>query len=386
MKDRPYFPKRAVVTGGMPYGDKKDLHCGHIGGQLIHADTYARFLRDRIGKDNVIFVSGTDCYGAGPVVKHQAAAEAGFTGTIEDFVAENHGVQKSALEAYDLAFNLFGASGLDKAKDIHRKMSEDLFEIWYKHGYLRLEEVEQFYDDENEAVLNGRQVVGRCPLAKCKSTIAYADECEMGHQYSPRELIAPKIATTGKTPSFKAVKNWYFDLERFGEALKERQVLLGDEGISRKFLMTNVADFLKDPTILIKTEEFDILRTAMAAMPSHIADINEEAKSATLTFKLLKDRESACSVLREHGIRFRTGTTLVPFRLTGNVKWGIPVPEKEGIDDQTFWVWPESLWAPMSFVQTYLESIDADDSWEKWWFDPDSRVYQFIGEDNIYFY
>jgi len=75
MKDRPYFPKRAVVTGGMPYGDKKDLHCGHIGGQLIHADTYTRFLRDRIGKDNVIFVSGTDCYGAGPVVKHQAAVE-----------------------------------------------------------------------------------------------------------------------------------------------------------------------------------------------------------------------------------------------------------------------------------------------------------------------
>ena len=61
--NRPYFPKRAVITGGMPYGNKQ-LHFGHVGGVFVFADTYARFLRDRIGKDNVIFVSGTDCYGS----------------------------------------------------------------------------------------------------------------------------------------------------------------------------------------------------------------------------------------------------------------------------------------------------------------------------------
>ena len=61
--ERPSFPKRAVITGGMPYGNK-ELHFGHVGGMLVFADTYARFLRDRIGKENVIFVSGTDCYGS----------------------------------------------------------------------------------------------------------------------------------------------------------------------------------------------------------------------------------------------------------------------------------------------------------------------------------
>ena len=60
--ERPVFPKRAVVTGGMPYGNKK-LHFGHVGGVFVQADATARFLRDRIGKENVIFVSGTDCYG-----------------------------------------------------------------------------------------------------------------------------------------------------------------------------------------------------------------------------------------------------------------------------------------------------------------------------------
>lgn len=61
--ERPEFTKRAVITGGMPYGNKT-LHFGHVGGMYVHADVYARFLRDRIGKDNVIFVSGTDCYGS----------------------------------------------------------------------------------------------------------------------------------------------------------------------------------------------------------------------------------------------------------------------------------------------------------------------------------
>ena len=36
---RPTFPKRAVVTGGMPYGNK-ELHFGHVGGMLVFADTF----------------------------------------------------------------------------------------------------------------------------------------------------------------------------------------------------------------------------------------------------------------------------------------------------------------------------------------------------------
>ena len=56
--ERQIWPARAVVTAGMPYGNKP-LHFGHIGGMYVHADVFARFLRDRIGKENVIFVSGT---------------------------------------------------------------------------------------------------------------------------------------------------------------------------------------------------------------------------------------------------------------------------------------------------------------------------------------
>lgn len=43
--EHPTFPKRAIITAGMPYGNK-DLHFGHVGGMFIHADIFARFLRD----------------------------------------------------------------------------------------------------------------------------------------------------------------------------------------------------------------------------------------------------------------------------------------------------------------------------------------------------
>ena len=49
------WPERAVVTAGMPYGNKP-LHFGHIAGVFVPADCYARFLRDRIGAENVRFI------------------------------------------------------------------------------------------------------------------------------------------------------------------------------------------------------------------------------------------------------------------------------------------------------------------------------------------
>ena len=62
-RERVEWPARAVVTAGMPYGNKP-LHFGHIGGVFVPADAFARFLRDRIGAENVRFVSGTDCFGS----------------------------------------------------------------------------------------------------------------------------------------------------------------------------------------------------------------------------------------------------------------------------------------------------------------------------------
>lgn len=105
--ERPVFPKRAVITAGMPYGNK-DLHFGHVGGMFIHADIFARFLRDRIGKENVIFVSGTDCYGSPILESYRKLKETGYTGSIEDYVSMNHERQKKTLSDYGIGLDFSG--------------------------------------------------------------------------------------------------------------------------------------------------------------------------------------------------------------------------------------------------------------------------------------
>ena len=109
--EKPVFPKRCVITGGMPYGNK-ELHFGHVGGMFIHADIFARFMRDRIGKENVIFVSGTDCYGSPALESYRKLKESGYDKSIQDYVNSNHVKQKETLDKYRISLNLFGASGL----------------------------------------------------------------------------------------------------------------------------------------------------------------------------------------------------------------------------------------------------------------------------------
>lgn len=45
------------------------------------------------------------------------------------------------------------------------------------------------------------------------------------------------------------------------------------------------------------------------------------------------------------------------------------------------------MWVPISFTLAYLkEQGGKENELSRWWFDRESQVYQFIGEDNIYFY
>lgn len=55
-------------------------------------------------------------------------------------------------------------------------------------------------------------------------------------------------------------------------------------------------------------------------------------------------------------------------------------------DGLTIWCWPESLWAPISFSQAALQNKNSAAKWQDFWSDENSQVYQFIGQDNIYFY
>ncbi|MGN0585786.1 MAG: class I tRNA ligase family protein [Oscillospiraceae bacterium] len=385
--NRPEFPKRAVITGGMPYGNKK-LHFGHVGGVFVFADVYARFLRDRIGKDNVIFVSGTDCYGS-PIAEsyRKLCEEQGYTGTIQDFVRSNHESQKKTLEDYDISLNLFGASGLGRTSEIHHEVSKQLIKRLYDNGYLSKITTKQFYDEKLGTFLNGRQVVGKCPVQGCQSEKGYADECDLGHQYMPVNLIDPKSTLTGEKPVMRDVSNWYFRLTDQYALLREYMDLLKKQDNVRQVVTKTIGEFLEPPVVYVMNDYKDVYLSVRDQMAEH--ELIEEPKKTSFTIKFneLTDRDRACEILTDKGVRFRTGKTLVPFRLTGNIEWGVPAPVLEGEDPLTVWVWPESLWAPISFTVAYLESIGEDkEKWRDYWCSKDAKIYQFIGQDNIYFY
>lgn len=384
---RPVFPKKAVVTAGMPYGNK-ELHFGHVGGMFVHADTFARFLRDRIGTENVIFVSGTDCYGSPISANYRKLVdENNYQGTIQDYVRENHEKQKEILEKYEISLNLYAASALDRAGEIHKEVSKEIFNKLYEDGHLVKMSSPQFYDPSFNVFLNGRQVIGKCPIEGCNSDKAYADECDLGHQFMPVELLEPKSILSGNTPELRNVTNWYFELDKYNNILKERVSYLKNNSNWRKYLLNTIEEFLRAPIIYVKRKQLEGIKDLEKTLPKHTI-IDEPSKaSISFIFEKLEDRDIAREVFDKAGIRFRTGKTLVPFRLSGNVEWGIEVPEKEELKDLTFWVWPESLWAPISFTKTYMESIGKDPHrWKEWWNSKEAKVYQFIGEDNIYFY
>ena len=71
---------------------------------------------------------------------------------------------------------------------------------------------------------------------------------------------------------------------------------------------------------------------------------------------------------------------LQPRAVSRVLVWGVPVPV-EGADGKVLYVWFD---APIGYISNTKELLP--DSWEKYWKDPESRVINFIGKDNIVFH
>lgn len=386
--ERISWPKRAVVTAGMPYGNKP-LHFGHIAGVFVPADAFARFLRDRIGAANVRFISGTDCFGSPINEGYRKLVEAGeFDGTIAEYVERNHEAQKNTLDAYGISLSIYEGSGMGHSGDVHQLITEKFIEKLHENGHLQRRSTLQFYDAEAGTFLNGRQVVGRCPVQGCKSEHAYADECDLGHSYAPEDLIAPKSSLTGTTPEMRPVENWYFDLPAFADFLRGHVAALEADPEVRAIVPQTVKEFLSAPVVYIKNDAREAYDAVAGELPAHqLREAEKGKQSFEIEFASIDDRDAAREVLGRAGIRFRTGKALVPFRITGNIEWGVKAPVIDGVEGLTVWCWPESLWAPISFTMAVNDEWGLPrTSWRDFWCSDDARVYQFIGQDNLYFY
>jgi methionyl-tRNA synthetase len=71
---------------------------------------------------------------------------------------------------------------------------------------------------------------------------------------------------------------------------------------------------------------------------------------------------------------------LQPRAVSRDLSWGVPVPV-EGAEGKVLYVWFD---APIGYISNTKELLP--DTWEKYWKDPETRIINFIGKDNIVFH
>ncbi|MCL5679984.1 MAG: methionine--tRNA ligase [Candidatus Marsarchaeota archaeon] len=73
------------------------------------------------------------------------------------------------------------------------------------------------------------------------------------------------------------------------------------------------------------------------------------------------------------------GQGLEAREITREMKWGFPVP-KEGFEDKVFYVWFDAV---IGYIGI---SMEWSDKWKDYWKNPETRLIQFMGKDNIEFH
>lgn len=204
----------------------------------------------------------------------------------------------------------------------HHETAQEFFLEIERKGIFTRRTEKQFYDAEAGRFLSDRYVVGTCPI--CSSEDATGDQCEQcGTHLSPTELLNPKSKLSSATPELRETLHWYFPLGRFQAALEA--FVSSHEGDWRPNVLNYTRTWLK-------------------------AGLNDRA-------------------------------------ITRDLSWGITVPlEDPEAAGKVLYVWFDAVLGYISFTREWAESQGDRELWRHWWQDPETRLVQFIGKDNVVFH
>ncbi len=201
-------PKRYTITTALPYTNGP-IHIGHLAGVYVPADIYARYLR--LTGNDVAFIGGSDEHGVPITIK---AKNEGVSP--QDIVDKYHAIIKKSFEDFGITYDNYSRT----SAKIHHDTASDFFKTLDAKGAFIEESTEQLYDAEAKQFLADRFVVGTCP--KCGNEESYGDQCEnCGTSHNATDLINPKSAITGNTPTLKETKHWFLPLDKHEQFLKE---------------------------------------------------------------------------------------------------------------------------------------------------------------------
>ena len=200
--------KRYTITAALPYTNGP-IHIGHLAGVYVPADIYSRYLR--LTGNDVAFICGSDEHGVPITIR---AKKEGVTP--QDIVDKFHKIIKESFEDFGISFDNYSRT----SAKIHHETASEFFKTLYSKNEFVEEVSEQLYDPEADQFLADRFIVGTCP--KCGYEESYGDQCEnCGTSHNATDLINPKSAITGNTPTLKETKHWFLPLNKHEEFLKE---------------------------------------------------------------------------------------------------------------------------------------------------------------------
>ncbi len=319
--------KRYLVTSALPYANGP-LHIGHLAGAYLSADVYVRYLR-LMGKD-VVWVCGSDEHGAAITIK---AMKEGLTP--REIIDKYDAMFRKSFDGMGIAFDIFHRT----SEPLHYETSQDFFRQLYKNGEFEVMESEQYFDEEKQAFLADRYIIGTCPI--CENPDAYGDQCEKcGSSLSPNDLKPPIRSTLSASfPIKKPTKHWFLKLDKYEHWL-------------RRWITEGELENEYNPEIVTKTHK-------PADWKNHVM--------------------GQCKSWLDGGLQ--------PRAMTRDLDWGIPVPPE--IDEtgmKKLYVW---LDAPIGYISATKQwAIDKGqpERWKDYWQKDDTALIHFIGKDNIVFH
>ncbi len=316
------MPQCHLVTSALPYANGP-LHLGHLAGAYLPADVYVRYLRSS-GKD-VLWVCGSDEHGA--AISTRAKREGRSEREIVDHY---HGLFKRSFADFDISFDMYHRT----SSELHHVTSQELFKQLVGQGdQFEVRTSEQYYDESEDSFLADRFIQGTCP--NCAYPDAFGDQCEnCGKDLSPTELINPRSTLSGKTPTLRETKHWYFRLDRHEEWLRE---YIAEGRLDERDKVGSHHD--------------------ASAWRNHVT--------------------GQCLSWLDAGLQ--------PRAYTRDLDWGIPVPLPNA-EGKVLYVWFD---APIGYISATKQwAIDRGDpdAWKRYWKDPSTELVHFIGKDNIVFH
>ncbi len=207
----------------------------------------------------------------------------------------------------------------------HWQITQEMFLRHMENGYIYKDIQSQWYDAEAGRFLADRYVEGTCPF--CGYDEARGDQCDnCGRLYDALELKNPRSKLTGSTElEVRETEHFFLDMGKMNEPLLE---WIGED---KDHWRPNVLNFTK----------------------------------GQLELQDLRGRP-----------------------ITRDIEWGIDIP-LDGYDDKRIYVWYDAVIGYLSSPVEWAKVTGEPDAWRAWWdadVNPDARIYNFIGKDNIPFH